>query len=360
MNRLSFLMPSTLLLISLLSGCGGERENDNPVNSLDLALTQIADNSIIPSFKNSYDAALAFEAQANTFCSATNSSELAQLQTDWKQFSTEWNRTMLYNFGPMIGDSFFSQMLYIESKFLKGNDYTNDVRDHIRDAMADTTTLDQAYFDGLGISQVGILALESLSFETSDISPSQLPADILADYQGNARKCLLLQGMAGQVVKHINSFYQSWLNGYREEFLSGTLEDGTTSISELLTRAQGQLDYIKTRKLQATLDAAIADYAKQNLQATLNEARNLLFGVTDKTTYSLIDHMRAGGYTQEITTVTTNLNYAQAKLDELPASLKGQDLTDLAAAIGTLDGNFKREIPNSLDVTLGINFNDGD
>jgi len=68
---------------------------------------------------------------------------------------------------------------------------------------------------------------------------------------------------------------------------------------------------------------------------------------------SPFDQMLANSFAAEVTTVRTNLTAART-------AVATENRSDLAIAIGLLDGNFKREIPDSLNVTLSINFTDGD
>lgn len=364
---------SLALTALFIGGCGGGGSSNQPTTNevpsvnLTTSLQQIADHSIIPAFKASADAAEGLEVQANNFCQQSDSIQLTRLQSAWKAFSLAWNRTMLYNFGPMNssdGDSsndFFAQMLYVESKFLKGNDYTNEVRAEIAQEIANNNPLDKAYFDQLGVTKVGILALESLVFETHKTPYEQNSEALLNDYAQHQRKCQVLQGMARQLSKHTRQFYTNWQNNYRNEFLSGNLSDGNSSIAELLTKAQGQLDYIKSRKLQGGLDAALADYAKENIQSSIDEIHRLVFGA-QASDHSLADEMLrlSSSNSAAVNSVETNINQVQNSLKAISGSLKPADLTSLISAIGLLDGNFKREIPNALGVTLGINFNDGD
>jgi hypothetical protein len=41
-------------------------------------------------------------------------------------------------------------------------------------------------------------------------------------------------------------------------------------------------------------------------------------------------------------------------------AIANRDIDMLEISLGFLDGNYKREIPDSLELDLGINFSDGD
>ena len=68
---------------------------------------------------------------------------------------------------------------------------------------------------------------------------------------------------------------------------------------------------------------------------------------------SLASLMQASGNQTSVDTVRSNLAMARDSISDL-------DATSFNSAAALLDGNFKREIPDSLDVNLGINFTDGD
>ena len=67
----------------------------------------------------------------------------------------------------------------------------------------------------------------------------------------------------------------------------------------------------------------------------------------------ILDFMTARGLEADVETVEANLAMAQA-------AAAAEDREALATAIGLLDGNLKREIPDGLGVDLGLNFSDGD
>lgn len=348
-----------------LVGCLSE-ENDyesTKDSQLPIALQQLVENSIVPAFNNLHQEVENFEAAAETFCTAKDAANLTALQTQWKALSAQWNRALVYQFGPMKADPIAPEMWYIESKLPTGTDETTTVRNLVTNQIDNTTTLDEAYFKTLPPKQVGILALEVLSFEATN--QSQGSVDIIAEYTAKPRKCELLKGMAGLMSDYTEDFKIAWNGDYKTEFLSGSLEIGTSSSVALIEAAQQHLDYIKTRKLKdsadANLDAKLADYAKENIEASIEEVREMLAGVEGETTYSLFGHMLALENTTEKQTIETNLAAVETSLSSFTGSIKGQDTTTLASRIATLDGNFKRELPDGLNVnTSGLNFTDGD
>ena len=50
----------------------------------------------------------------------------------------------------------------------------------------------------------------------------------------------------------------------------------------------------------------------------------------------------------------------ESSIEQVRQSIADQNVDMLEITLGFLDGNFKREIPDGLNVDLGINFSDGD
>ncbi len=357
------------LLITLLSGslflsaCNTERTNDEPeagsAQSLNIALKNTIENSIIPdftSFKTGHDS---FQSQVDTFCSTTNQTNLSSLQDQWKALSSQWNRIAMYNLGPLNDDLIFPSINFIESMRQRGTDYTNTARGELSTILSNSTTLNQSYFDSLSFTRVGMLALEVLIFEDSNgVHATDLPS-IVSDYQANSRKCDYLNGMSLLIGRYASTFIDGWetdfLNtgtSFKDTLIAGELEDSAESVPALITAIQEHLDYIKKRKLEAILDAQISNYFYQNITASLVAIEDLLEG-TNAENYSLFDHMISSDFQDTVTLIKTNINTAKQAASD-------NNRSELSAAIGILDGNFKREVPDALNVVLGINFTDGD
>jgi len=349
-------------LVLLAPACKTQRANDLPqpgsAASLNIALKNTIDDIIIPAITGFKTEATSLQDTAATFCGAASPANLSALQAQWRQLSLQWNRIVIYNFGPLNDNLIFPKINFIESMRQNGTDYTNTVRGELAARLGDTTTLDPTYFDSLSFTKTGMLALEVLIFEDSNGTHSTDPADVLANYQSNSRKCEYLLGMSRLLVRHADYVEHGWDTEYlntgkpfRDILLDGELEDGSEPVPALITAIQQHLDYVKKRKLEGILDAQIADYFYPRLLATLDAIETLLDGIDDH--YSFFDHMNSSGYQDAVDTVRAGIAGARQ-------FATNQDRSNLAAAVGSMDGNFKREIPDSLNVTLGINFSDGD
>lgn len=361
-KSITYLLTGALLL---LAGCGGSRQND-PIQptqaTLDGILEKTLQYTILPAVDGFASQADNFNQTAGFFCANLSTANLQELQDGWKQLNKSWYRLAPYNFGPLNDDVVFPAYIYIDSLRLRGTDYTATVQQQLSKDIAASYPLDSTYFDSLNFQKVGLLPLELLSFKTIDgtlnVAGDIAPDDIVAEYRLKPRKCELLTGLSQQLNNRAAYVQNGWRNNYKNTnkpytdlFLSAELEDGTEPITRLLTSVQAYLDYLKKRHV-ADVAAEASGYIWPLLAETINEVERLLQG-SPSNSLNIFSLMRVNGYDSEVQAVQENIQFARAGIE-----LK--NTTDFEAAAALLDGNFKREIPNSLDVQLGINFTDGD
>ncbi len=341
--------------VTLLSSCGGERENDvnfSIGNSIELAQAALVKDQILPGVVGFKDSATNFYTSANTFCNSPTATKLSSLQDNWKRLSISWQEIELFNFGPLNDDIFSPKIEFINSYRNRGIDYTGTVRAFIKRELAKTSAVN---FANLNFNQGGLLALEILSFSTSDDSASTDKAAVLADFN-NARKCYLLKGYAKQVKNDAVYIHNGWVNEhlatgkpFKDIYLSGILPDDSSSLTTLIIAVQEHLDYIKKRNVLSRT-AKLSQISYDNALTNINAVEKLLEGTT---TNSFFTHMLAAGHGKAVEAIRANI--ASVK-----QALLAKDQASYEAAIGVLDGNFKREIPAALAVSLGLNFSDGD
>lgn len=351
----------SLLLMCLLFGCGGERENDLiqvSEDSLDTALKESVDKHIIPTAIALTTQAKQLSESAVTFCIAPDLSQLSSIQSDWRQLSSQWYKMSGYNFGPLNDDIVFPKYTFIDSMRLRGTDYTQTIRSDITSMIMSSVELTVLYFSRLNFQKVGLLALESLIFETATGEHSKNMSHIIAEYQSTPRKCEVLVGMSQHLVKQAVYVSEGWTINYkntgtpfRSLFLNHDLEDGSVPMSMLLVSIQSYLDYLQKRHV-VTAGAQIADYGWENMIAVIDEVEILLSG-TKETEVSFFHLMENAGFKNSVELVKENIS-------RIRQSIQNKDAAALEINFGRLDGNFKREIPEALEVQLGINFSDGD
>lgn len=352
------------LVACLLTACVNDsrgpapEEPPAPSQTLDAALEQAVDSAVIPAVAEFAAASQALDDAANAFCGNLSEANLEEVQAQWRTAFTRWYRLALYNFGPLDDDIVFPPYTFIDSLRLRGTDYTETVRDDIVSDIESSQTLDDAYFGSKTFQRLGLLALEVAVFETSSAERSTVASDIVAEFGFQPRKCEVLQGLSGQLLARAQYVEQGWTTAFREGepayrslFLGAQLEDGTAPVNQLIISAQEFLDYLQARNVVITA-AQISVYSWEAISATVDEVELLLNGGA-QTTASLFDVMIATGNQNAVDSVNNSIA-------EVRQAISARDPAMLEVALGFLDGNFKREIPDSLNVELGINFSDGD
>lgn len=205
-----------------------------------------------------------------------------------------------------------------------------------------------------------MLALEVLSFEDSREGHSTAPVDVLGDFEAEPRKCEYLAGMAALLTRHAGDVAHGWTISFgdagvpfRDAMLEPLLPEGGEPIAALLIALYEHLDYLKVRKLEGILDAQLSGHFYPNMLAVIDAYEELLVQPAPEEAIGILDFMSSRGFDAEVAEVLANLEAArQAATDE--------DREALAAAIGLIEGNLKREIPDSLGIDLGLTFTDGD
>ena len=329
-----------------------------PEATLESALLQSADTVIVPTVERFADRARQLVNAGSDFCAGPDEASLSDLQDVWRGVFAEWYRVSLYNFGPLNDDLVFPPFTFIDSLRLRGTDYLESVRGEIASDIADDRVLDDEYFGRKTFQFVGLLALESAIFETSTSDLSAAPADIVAEYEFQPRKCEVLQGLAGQLNTRAQTIRDKWVvefpqtgGPYRSIYLSGELEDGTASFAQLFISGQEFLDYLQARRVVLTA-ARVSDFAWDAIAAAIDEVELLLRG-TATATDSIFAVMEDTGNQNEVDAVEESLRQVRQAIADRDADM-------LEITLGFLDGNYKREIPDALGIQLGINFSDGD
>ena len=360
---------TALVLIPLLSACVDDNVGSQPdaappstptltTSDLDQVLERSVTDAVIPTVENFASEAKALDDAADSFCQSQTESELTALQQQWRDLFEQWYRLAIYNFGPLDDDILSPPYTFIDSLRLRGTNYTETVRNEISNDLASSTTLDDNYFARKTFQRVGLLALESVIFETASSEHSQTAAAIIAEYQNQPRKCLILQGLSAQVLDRANRVKDGWLvafkrnqDPYRDLFLRGELDDDTKPLNQLILSNQNYLEYLQSRNV-ATTAAQISNHIWQALAASIDAIELLLQG-REGATISIFSAMQASGNQNAIDSVRESIAGIRSAIED-------RDSDMLEIRLGNLDGNFKREIPDSLDVELGINFSDGD
>ena len=376
LNNLMFFKICLLTITSsvLLTACGSDSSTTSKVlgSEADLAAFQVANNTIVPAANGFLDQAQLLDDQAEQFCRAGNTTHdnLLSLQTQWKQTAQAWYRLLPFKFGPMEGglDIHLVEPIYAYVdyfRFNKGSDLTLTVRNKIKewvDGPAPATITD-TFIAEKSASLVGFLPIEVALFETTN-TQSNVTTDVVAEFSALPRKCQLLTALSSQLLVQANNIEAGWVADYANTgksylslFLNNELEsadvndDGKSAISKITVSVQDYFDYLKNRDVTEST-GQISNSIWQSVAASITSVEQVLAG-TDATTLSLYQIMKNNGNDLDMTAVTANLEVLKTTISE-------QNSTNFKAAAGVLDGNFKREIPDAIGVSLGLNFSDGD
>lgn len=364
----------SIILITFLSACVNRPDDDSLIASpenLSLALEQVIDNVVLVAVDDFFDSANDLNNSAGDFCTFPTEENLSTVQQQWRHIFEQWYRLSNYNFGPLDDDLVFPTYTFIDSLRLRGKDYTETIRTEISNDIASSDILDADYFSRKTFNKVGLLALESSLFETASAEHSQIAADIVAEYQFAPRKCEILMGLANQIVVRAQTIQAGWnvsykdsTESYRTIFLNDQLDDGTEPLTQLIISIQEWLDYLQKRQVVITA-AQLSAHAWLSIEVSINELELLLDASwadeadseaadnDEQASISFFALMEAAGYQNAVDTVKENIAAIQQNIED-------RDTSMLEISLGKLDGNFKREIPDSLDIELGINFSDGD
>ena len=357
---------TVLATATLLSACGASDSTLSTGNTeLNVAATETIDNTIIPAVNRFQQQTSILVSDSTNFCSTNNITEsnLAALQNQWIETNNAWFQLLPYRFGPMVNSLLLPTYTYIDGYRLRGTDYTSSVRSKIDNLLADTSSLDASTFSSSTFQFVGLLALEVSLFEDA-ANQSQVKADIIAEYLSNPRKCQLLTGYANELLRRADIIQQGWTENYRgtnksyrdliiNSQLDSVLDDEAveSAIKEITVSVQEYFDYLGLRDI--TLDAGqLSSSIWTAIDHSLTNVEELLEG-TANTSISLNQIMNNNRFEQTVDLLDENIA-------TLKTALGAKNTVDTVAAAKIIDGNFKRDIPDALNINLGLNFSDGD
>lgn len=368
MSKLYFLL---IVITSLLmTACGGTNSSSATLKSgnseLNLAAAEAIDHTIIPAANKFQQQAKALVASSESFCRANNITEehLIALQVQWKATNDAWFELLPYRFGPMINSEVLPTYIFIDYHRQRGSDSTDTVRSNVDSLIATSSDNEFATrLSQIGANGLGLLALEVVIFEDA-ANQSTDATDIIAEFQSTARKCDVLTEFGHKLLSRANDIQQGWVANYREtgksyrdliidnqlEAVLGD-ESGESAIKTIMVSIQEFYDYLAKRNVTTNV-AQISETTWLALDHSIKSTETLLAG-TDQTTISLNAIMKNNRFEQTVSNIEANLKTLKLALEE-------KNTISTQSIAGTLDGNFKRDIPDALNINLGLNFSDGD
>lgn len=368
-----FPIAGLIFLPLIITGCGASSSSSLTQNKteFEIAIQQTIDNTIVPAVNNFQLQTAQLKASVSTFCNTKNETNLNAAQAQWVTTNNTWYRTLPYLLGPLSVPNTLTvpAFWYIDSHRQRGFNEIDEVRTDIDLMLLPAAVIDPNSFNIKSFNKVGLLALEVSLFETAN-TQSKNDNDILAEYVADTRKCEILHAYSDALILRINTAAQGWTDNYRETgksyrdlLINNQLEqeftgadagddgDGSSTFQRLIVSVQSNLDYLGKRNVSANT-AQLAQTSWAALALSIDSIKEFLSG-TKMTSISLNDLINVGATVADTASINDNLA-------ALSNAIEDENDTDFKAAAASLDGNFKREVPNSLNVNLGLNFSDGD
>ncbi len=353
--------------VLFLSACGGSSSSlSTGNNELNLAAKEVIDNTIIPASNRFQQQVSTLVSESVRFCSPNNptTENLTAIQNQWLDTNLAWFELLPYLFGPMVNSEVLPTYIFIDYHRQRGDDDSGVIRSNIDSLIVSATDEDyDLALSRLGANSLGLLALEIAVFEDA-ANQSIIAADILLEFQNTPRKCQLLIDMGNKLLARANEVQQGWTvnyrntgESYRDLVINNQLEtfldddSGESAIKKITISVQEFYDYLGKRNVTNNV-AQLSNSIWAALDKSLSSTEELLVG-TDATELSLNRIMSNNRFDQTVTLLNENMATLRAALVE-------KNSIDMVAAAKALDGNFKREIPDALNINLGLNFSDGD
>ena len=333
--------------ICLLCGCA-EGGGDNAPAPVDVLVEGIAKQQILVNVEAFASAAGDLHDAATQFCDAPADGDFSAVQSAWQHGAEAWYRVQLFNFGPADVDPVLPAYSFIDSLRLRGTDYTDDLRNALARWRTGDEPLDSAFFAEQRFNDLGLLAVELALYDSADLE---------AAYDGDARRCELLVGLTGDLRSRAESLRAGWIEsydggdtGFLDLLLSAALPNGRLPLVQVLVSAQEYADYLHSRHV-----VKLAGQASGTTWDLLDAGVGAIEAL-------LTQDLKGGSvfYWMERLDGPEPVQAVREKLDATRAALEAQDADTLEATLAELDGCFKREVPDALQVELGLNFTDGD
>lgn len=354
----------------LLSACGASdsklkrftSEADIAKSVANNAVTEVIDETIIPAANNFKLQAQTLVTKSNEFCvsGGITAANLTAAQDQWKAVNIAWFELLPFRFGPMKNSILRPTYSFLDSYRVRGQDKTSDVRVKIKELL--TTTIEDNTFSSLNFQHTGLLALEVALFE--NVAAQSKEATAIINEYSSSQKCKILTGYSTELLRQASIIQQGWSTNYRETgksyrelLINNQLENilsdeaGGSAIKKVTVSVQEFYDYLGKRAVTSSV-AQLSENIWQALEGSLQSTEKLLKGHA-ATKLSLNKIMENNKSAQAAVNVQSNINTLRTALTE-------KNNTDMVAAAKAIDGNFKRDVPDALNVSLGLNFTDGD
>ncbi|MEM9990887.1 MAG: imelysin family protein [Bacteroidota bacterium] len=216
------------LIIGLSPACENESNTPEPCSSkFDQAslFTNVADNLILPAYKELQQNTNALSDATTAFVQAPSDDNLAALQQVWRDAYLVWQSAEPYNFGPAEAELLRSSL----------NNYPVNV-----DAIADNLEAGTWNLDAVDTYDKGFPALDYLLFGT---------ADAVNFFQNNPTALQYLTDVVEQIKSKTDNTLKAWQGDYRATFIANTGTADGTALSQIVNSLNENYENIKRNKI---------------------------------------------------------------------------------------------------------------
>jgi len=377
---------TSIFLTAILSACGGSDSSPEttpdaktpttpttPTTTIEdefsLWLTDLANNHILPSYKNLQDTSALLSSQSADFCidEAPNDDDLATLKQSWRDVMTSWQTIQWLKVGPIVDDNRIFRLHYWP-------DSKGSVAQGIEKLLATSEEINESYISTRSVGSQGLPALEQLLFASSQ--------DSLIAASDKTKRCEILTAISANVATisgQVNSEWQISQGNYHAQLTQGNgdFTGHKDAVEELVTNWLEQIERVKDEKMLVPLasqspgNPAIAEhvFSEQSVSSIQQNIAtfNVIYTAGNGHGFDniLIDHLSQQNIATEmlsaIEQAMTSANVLTANYEALLKSPEGR--AQIAVTIDSLRAIrdvLTVDFVQATDINIGFNSNDGD
>lgn len=382
MLRLSSVLSCLFIALVLFASCSKKKKDDPAVTVVpvgvpsdrELMLVNIADNVILPSYKNFKSKLDLMVTKSDNFRTTPTVSTLAEFRTAWKDAYIEWQKAAIYDFGPAADYA-------LNSYFNVYPTNTTTINANIASGNASLETFSSFAAQGFPafdylLNGLGSTDAEIVAFYTTDADAAKRLAYILR--------------LTTQMNSKFTSVYDTWTKSYRNTFVSKTGMDMYSSTSLMVNGIVFYYErYVRSGKfgipsgvmVNGTLSpASVEAFYKKDIGLTLAKTahqafvdffngKNVNTGVEGASLKTYLNSLGAQDPTTKVllsTTINDQFKIVSSKLDLLHEDLSNEVQTNNNAMIAVYNEMqkivrmIKVDMTSAMSVTITYTDNDGD
>ncbi len=342
-----------LLLVVSITAC--EDEIADPCSSkFDQTplFTNIADNLIVPAYKDLQDKSNSLSEANSIFQQAISIENLQRLRTAWEAAYYSWQTAAPYNFGPAEAELLRSSL----------NNYPANIEAITSNIAASTWDL-----EATDTYDKGFPALDYLLFGTGENE-----AEIVAYFNVNPAVAQYVNAIIEQIAQKTSTTLAAWENGYRDSFIANTGTADGSALSQIVNGINENYELLKRDKIGIPSgvvalgiprpESVEARFSGISLGLTKTALRSNKDLFTGKSSIGLDDYLNEinakKGEDLLSTVITTQYDTALAELDKISTNLRkaveteNEQVVEAYKAIATQVVHLKTDMTSVLCVAI--------